>query len=130
MHAVKQLLTALNGGKVPHRAAVVVDRRSSNSGHTICGFDHTNDTAWEQARAGVLPYLPTELRKLSAVELGELVADYRLARAVCRRHRTSPRWTTTTLNGESCAGFGEAGRNIVRSSLVSDQLASALGQAW
>ena len=75
--AVMKLLTALNAGKVPHHAAAALEYRSSRNGRTLCGFDHTSDTAWEQARGGALPYLPAELRKLSAMELGERVADYR-----------------------------------------------------
>jgi hypothetical protein len=67
---------------VPHRAAAALRRRSSSPGHAICGFDHTSDAAWEQARAGALPYLPAELRTLSAMELGELVADYRLTQRI------------------------------------------------
>jgi hypothetical protein len=82
VYAARQLLTALNAGKVVHRAAAARPHTKSSSGHDICGFDHTNDLAWEQARAGALPYLPAELRKLSAMELGELAADYRATQRI------------------------------------------------
>jgi hypothetical protein len=78
VQAVKKLLTAMNGGKVPHRAGAALEHRGASNGRHICGFDHTSDTAWEQARAGALPYLPAELRKLPAMELGARVADFRM----------------------------------------------------
>ena len=45
---------------------------------TLCGFDYRSDTAWEEARAGAIPFLPSDLQRLNAMEIGATVMDFRL----------------------------------------------------
>ena len=76
--AAKQLISALNKGEVRHSVGDPLLHRSRMALHLLCGFDYRNDTAWEQARAGALPFLPSDVRRLGAMELGEMVTDFRL----------------------------------------------------
>ena len=77
--AARELLSALHGGKVRCHVGAPGPRRASNADlHVLCGFDHLNDSAWEQARAAVIPFLPSDLQRLGPMELGASVTDFRL----------------------------------------------------
>ena len=75
--AVKRLLRALNRGQLPHRAAAASSTAIRAPG-TPSAVSITPAIRPGAGPRGALPYLPAELRKLSAMELGELVADYRV----------------------------------------------------
>ncbi len=78
--AAKELLSALNGDKLRYQVGLLQPRRATADLHVLCGFDHLSDAAWEQARAGALPFLPSDLQRLGPMELGATVIAFRLKR--------------------------------------------------
>jgi hypothetical protein len=76
--AEKELLSALNEGKLPHNLAAARPRRVVEEVQVHCGFDYLSDAAWAQARTGALPFLPADLQRLGPMELGAWVTDFRL----------------------------------------------------
>ncbi len=75
--AAEQLLVALNGGDLQHYLGGAPRRRAAADVKTLCGFDYRSDTAWEQVRAGAIQFLPSDLQRLSPMELGATVMAFR-----------------------------------------------------
>jgi hypothetical protein len=76
--AARELLAALNEDKLRCRVGPPPPRRARADLPVLCGFDHFSDTAWEQARAGAIPFLPSDLNRLGPMELGATVTAFRL----------------------------------------------------
>ncbi len=76
--AAGQLLRALNQGELRRNLAGAPQRRAAADVKTLCGFDYRSDTAWEEARAGAIPFLPSDLQRLGPRELGAAVMAFRL----------------------------------------------------
>jgi len=101
--AAKELLSALNEDKVRYHVGPPQPRRASADLHVLCGFDHLRDAAWEQARAGALPFLPSDLRRLGPMELGATVTAFRLKQ----------RWEQPELN-EADDDHGDFEKRVLR----------------
>ena len=76
--AARELLSSLNEGKLQYHVGSPLPRRANADVHVLCGFDYRSDAAWEQARAGALPFLPSDLRRLGPMELGAGVTTFHL----------------------------------------------------
>jgi hypothetical protein len=82
LRAAATLLTALNGGQIPHQVARALNYRSEIAAHDLCPFDFDDDAAWETARACYMPLLPADLRALSPLEFGRLAAEFKLSESL------------------------------------------------
>ncbi|MGA2259607.1 MAG: PcfJ domain-containing protein [Thermoguttaceae bacterium] len=101
--AAKELLSALNEDKVRYHVGPPQPRRASADLHVLCGFDHLRDAAWVQARAGALPFLPSDLQRLGPMELGATVTAFRLKQ----------RWEQPELN-EADDDHGDFEKRVLR----------------
>jgi hypothetical protein len=78
--AAKDLLSALNTGELAHRVGRLRPRQMNVDSRALCGFDYRCDEAWQRVRAATLPFLPSDLRRLDAMDLGAFVTAFKLQR--------------------------------------------------
>ncbi len=76
--AAKELLAALNKGNLRHNVAAALVPQVHADTLSLCGFDYRSDTAWQQARAAAIPFLPSDLKRLGAMEFGAFVTAFTL----------------------------------------------------
>ena len=63
-------------GAIPCRLPPAAPRSADM--HVLCGFDYRSDAAWEQARAGALPFLPPDLQRLVPMDFAASVTTFSL----------------------------------------------------
>jgi hypothetical protein len=76
--AAGELLSALNQGELRYRVGPPAPRGPIHELHTLCGFDYRSDTAWGQATAAALPFLPSDLQRLGPMELAKRVITFKV----------------------------------------------------